>query len=165
MLFDVCDRSDYDGVTAELKRGTENVVYFLCHVRYEGRTPVILVSPDDGDGIDATTLQHLKPKLCEGQPLVFLNACDSEAASPDRMLGLVDHFFTHGASAAVGTEITVFVSLAVPFAENVLRLVAGGTPLAESIRRARVAVLGSRNPLGLAYLAFGMPQFVLTAAR
>jgi hypothetical protein len=163
-LFDVQDRADYVGVTTELKLGTANVVYFLCHVRYDGAVPVIIVGPDGGDGIDATTLQYLKPNLCQGQPLVFLNACDSAAASPDRMLGLVDHFFSHGASTAIGTEITVFVSLAVPFAENVLRHVAGRIPLAESIRRARVTVLSARNPLGLAYLAFGMPQFTLTAA-
>lgn len=161
-LFDVHSRTDYDGVTTELKLGMANVVYFLCHVRCDGSTPVIVVGHDDGDGIDAATLQYLKPNLCQGQPLVFLNACDSAAASPDRMLGLVEHFFRHGASTAVGTEITVFVSLAVPFAEHALRCVARGTALAESIRQARVAVLGRRNPLGLAYLAFGMPQFTLT---
>jgi hypothetical protein len=157
-LFSVVDTNTRNGVRDELRGGARQLVYFLCHLRHEGSVPVV-VGPVDGPGIDATTLYRWKLDLCRAQPLVFLNACNSVAASPERLLGLVDQFMRYGAAAALGTEITVFVSFAVAFAERLLEQFVASRPLGESIRRARVALLGAGNPLGLAYIAFGLPGF------
>lgn len=147
-LFSVVDTNTRNGVRDELRGGARQLVYFLCHLRHEGSVPVV-VGPVDGPGIDATTLYRWKLDLCRAQPLVFLNACNSVAASPERLLGLVDQFMRYGAAAALGTEITVFVSFAVPFAERLLEQFVASRPLGESIRRARVALLGAGNPSAL----------------
>jgi hypothetical protein len=158
-LFTVTDTDNRDHLGAELRGGSARLVYFLCHMRHDGPVPVIVVGPVDGPGIEALTLDDWQLDLCRGRPLVFLNACNSAAPSPERLLGLVDQFFRYGAAAAVGTEITVFVSLAIPFAEALLERFASAEPLGESIRQARVRLLGKGNPLGLAYVAFGLPGF------
>ena len=162
------DRTAYsrDQVKAQLETVPAQVAYFLCHVSHYDTVPQLVVGPIDGPGIDYTTLVDLwTPDLCAGSPLVVLNACNSAAPSPERLLSLVRGFLECGAAGAIGTEITVFVSLAVPFAEHFLQSYVRGVELGEAIRRARVAMLGKGNPLGLAYIAFGLPELALVPGQ
>ena len=151
-----------DELKVELETGPAQVIYFLCHVANHDTVPELVLGPIDGPGINSTTLTDLwTPNLCSGSPLVVLNACNSAAPSPERLLGLVAGFLERGAAGAIGTEITVFVSLAMPFAEHFLQSYVDGVSLGEAIRRARVAMLAKGNPLGLAYIAFGLPELAL----
>ena len=158
------DRAAYsrDEFKAKLDTVPAQVLYLLCHVTNHDTVPELVIGPIDGPGITYATLVDLwTPNLCSGSPLVVLNACDSAAPSPERLLGLVTGFLRRGAAGAIGTEITVFVSLAVPFAEHFLQSFVNGVQLGEAIRRARIAMLARGNPLGLAYIAFGLPQLAL----
>lgn len=160
------DRPVYsrDEFQVELEAGPAQVIYFLCHVANHDTAPELVLGPIGGDGINSTTLtDEWAPNLCSGSPLVVLNACNSAAPSPERLLGLVAGFLERGAAGAIGTEITVFVSLAMPFAEHFLQSYVSGVSLGEAIRRARVAMLAKGNPLGLAYIAFGLPELALLA--
>jgi ABC-type sugar transport system ATPase subunit len=155
---------DRDQLKTILETVRAQVLYFLCHVAHHDTVPQLVVGPSDGPGVDYTTLVDLwAPNLCTGSPLVVLNACNSAAPSPERLLSLVRGFLERGAAGAIGTEITVFVSLAVPFAEHFLCSYVDGVALGEAIRRARVAMLARGNPLGLAYIAFGLPELALVA--
>ncbi|MCL3861246.1 CHAT domain-containing protein [Actinotalea sp. K2] len=129
------------------------IAYFLTHLVHVDQHPYLRVGTVGG--IDAGVLQDSGLRL-RARPLVFLNACESAGVSPERVLGLVDRFLAHGASAAVGTEVTVFVDLAARFGEAFLRRFAAGSPLAESMRAGRVEMLGLGNPLGLAYVSYGL---------
>jgi len=80
------------------------------------------------------------------------------------LLGQIDPIFQLGASTAIGTEITVSASLAVTFDERPVAGPARVVALGEAMRRARTAILGAHNPLGLAYIAFGLPQSALQRA-
>ena len=159
------DRVAYtrEALEQALASGPAQVLYLLCHVTHHDTLPRLVVGPVDGPGIDYTTLVGLWAKftLCAGNPLVVLNACDSAAPSPERLLSLVRGFLERGAAGAVGTETTVFVTFAVAFAEHLLRSYVDGVALGEAIRRARVAMLGRGNPLGLTYLAFGLPELAV----
>lgn len=149
---------------ADLETVPAQVLYFLCHVGDHKRNPHLVLGPTGGPGIGYTTLVDLwKPRLCSARPLVVLNACNSAAPSPERLLSLVRGFLERGAAGAIGTEVTVFVSLAAPFAEHFAQSFVSGVALGEAIRRARVAMLAKGNPLGLAYLAFGLPQLELVS--
>ena len=60
-----------------------------------------------------------------------------------------------GASGVIGTEITVFETLAGPFALAFWRHALSGTiGVGEAIRRARLELLQAGNPLGLVYTPF-----------
>jgi CHAT domain len=147
---------------ADLETVPAQVLYFLCHVGDHKRNPRLVLGPSGDEGVGYTTLVDLwKPRLCSVRPLVVLNACNSAAPSPERLLSLVRGFLERGAAGAIGTEITVFVSLAAPFGEHFAQSYVNGVALGEAIRRARVAMLAKGNPLGLAYLAFGLPQLEL----
>ena len=60
------------------------------------------------------------------------------------------------ASGVIGTEITVFESLAHRFAQAFLDSFAAGADLATAIRSARLQLLAQFDPMGLAYIPFGL---------
>ena len=81
------------------------------------------------------------------------------AVEPKYALNLVDAF-VGGASASgvIGTEITVFESLATQFADEFFtRFVDLYEPIREAVRRARLQVLTKGNPLGLIYIVYAAP--------
>jgi hypothetical protein len=132
------------------------IAYFLTHVEVtRDPVPVPFLRVGSG-GLDAAALQDHGLRLDASRPLVFLNGCASAALTPERLLGLIDRFLAHGASSAVGTEVTVFLDLATRFAEAFFTRFCSGTTLAEAMRQARIAVLAQGNPLGLAYTAYGV---------
>lgn len=140
------------------------LLYFLAHVDCEPQHPRIWMSDGPNGAIDWSTLNVAQPSLQEHQPVVFINACASAAMSPERLLSLVDEFFLYGAGGAVGTEITVFVDFATVFADAALRWYAGGEALSQSLRRARIEGLRRMNPMGFAYIGFGLHDLRLTTA-
>jgi hypothetical protein len=158
--FDVTAAYDLAEVRQTLVGAACDVVYFLCHVRNDGSESVVVVggTSDQGPGIDSSALLDWNFNLRQRRPAVFINACHSAAPSPEKMITLVDRFFRKGASSAVGTEITVFVSLAVPFAEGFLDAWRSGAAFASALQITRVNLLARRNPLGLCYLGFGAPH-------
>ena len=161
-----CVAYSREDLEAALAAGPAQILYLLCHVTNHETAPRLVVGPTDGPGIDYTTLVDMwRFTLCAGSPLVVLNACASAAPSPERLLSLVRGFLERGAAGAVGTETTVFVTLAVPFAEHLLQSYIEGVALGEAIRRARVDMLRRGNPLGLTYLAFGLPELAVVPER
>ncbi|MEO5832623.1 MAG: CHAT domain-containing protein [Nakamurella sp.] len=154
-----------DGMMTELAASTASVVYLLTHVAVNARdVPAIAFDLLGGDRVDGTMITR-RIRLCGGRPIVFLNGCESAALQPSRVLGLVTDFQRVGASGAVGTEITTFVSLAMRFAEAFAQeFTAADATLAEAIRLSRWRMLSLGNPLGLAYSAFGLHDLRLAPA-
>jgi hypothetical protein len=141
------------------------LLYILAHVDCKPQYPRIWMSDGPDGAIDWSTLNAAHPALQEHQPVVFINACASAAMSPERLLSLVDEFFLYGAGGAVGTEITVFVDFATAFADAALRGYASGETLSQSLRRARIEGLRRMNPMGFAYLGFGLHDLRLVRAQ
>jgi hypothetical protein len=138
--------------------------YVLAHVDCRPQHPRIWMSDGPDGAIDWSTLNRAHPSLEDQQPVVFINACASAAMSPERLLSLIDEFFLYGAGGAVGTEITVFVDFATVFADAALRCYAIGDTLSQSLRRARIEGLRRMNPMGFAYLGFGLHDLRLVRA-
>lgn len=141
----------------ESLQNDESVLFYvLAHVDCKPQYPRIWMSEGPDGAIDWSTLNAAHPSLEDHQPVVFINACASAAMSPERLLNLIDEFFLYGAGGAVGTEITVFVDFATVFAGAALRCYASGETLSQSLRRARIEGLRQMNPMGFAYLGFGL---------
>jgi hypothetical protein len=140
----------------DLLRSTEpHIVYFYCHGGYRERDKLPYL---DLGGAVALTPDYLTAReVCwyDRRPLVFLNGCHTTALTPEIAIHLVNAFLVEARAAGVlGTEVTVFETLAAPFAEHCLREFVAGTPIGTAIRRARLAILATGNPLGLAYIPF-----------
>jgi hypothetical protein len=88
-------------------------------------------------------------------PFVFLNMCESAQLLPLDGENFVALFLRMGARAVLGTECTMTVRFAHPFAQQLLTELLQGTMVAEALRRVRQSFLDARNPLCLAYTLFG----------
>ena len=82
---------------------------------------------------------------------MVLNACDSLALVPEVIHGFLGKLRGLGACGVIGTEITVWTTLARPFGLSVLGAFLRGDSLGEAILDARRDLLRRFNPLGLAY--------------
>lgn len=132
------------------------VVYLYGHGGGDKFSPFFEVGNKNDGPIDKPSLRT-RANWQRTHPLVFLNGCHSAALSPDSAFDYAVGFLQVAhASAVVGTEIAVFESLAVTFAEECLqRFVVERRPLGEAVLQSRLALLDRGVPLGLAYLAFG----------
>ena len=120
----------------------------------------------DKPGQPGISESNLKPKkvLLDHHPLVVLNACETAALEPDKVTNLVQGFMLRGASAVIGAEIMIFPSLAYEFGVKFMDVfVTGQASLGAAIRQARLSLLSQWNPLGLAYVGYGLPELTLIA--
>jgi hypothetical protein len=96
------------------------------------------------------------------QPLVFVNGCHTSALDPRQVINLVQDFVATGGSGVVGTEITIFETLACGFAEEFMAsFLKLHTSVGEAVRCARLKLLEKGNPLGLVYTPFVLPSLHL----
>lgn len=123
---------------------------------------LILQVGDSGEYIDGSNLRSYGILWKNTHPLVFINGCETAALFPDNAIRLVNSFIHTGSSGVIGTEITIFESLARDFAEECLRLfITEELSIGEAIRRTRLKLLKQGNPLGLVYTPFVIPSLCL----
>jgi hypothetical protein len=136
----------------------DQIVYFYCHAESKGLT--------DPQGIDASSLVFGDARITleslnidagpgtqlTGNPLVFINACESADMSPTFYDGFVPYFMSKGARGVVGTECKTPALFAVAWAKRFFERFLGGEPLGETFLGLRREFLENhRNPLGLLY--------------
>jgi hypothetical protein len=147
-------------VVKALADGTtdDQILYFYCHAESAdlahtgGPDTSCLVMTDGritlGDlSLDAPTSTQLK-----GNPLVFINACESAELSPSFYDGFVPYFLAKGARGVVGTECKTPALFAVAWAQRFFDRFLDGAPLGEIFLDLRREFLEDHgNPLGLMY--------------
>ena len=141
-----------------LKDKNLHLVYFYCHGGAYPSYPYLEVGDNRNYKI---TPSHINPNNGiyweESHPLVFLNGCHTTGLSPERALNFVEAFVENALCAGViGTEITIFESLASDFFEFFIERFTQGDPVAKAVRDARLHILQQYNPLGLVYIPFVM---------
>jgi CHAT domain-containing protein len=141
---------------AAMQNTAAPIVYFYCHGGLdEIDGPYIEVGPRNGPRIARNNLRDIQWRGV--RPIVIINGCHTTRVAPEEALELVSAFVTTaGASGVMGTEITIFDSLATSFAEAFLEeFVNNARPAGEAVRHARLRLLkDSLNPLGLVYIPF-----------
>jgi CHAT domain len=139
--------------------GTEDqILYFYCHAASTGLADpggpdasslVLTDAPITlGDlNLDAPTSVQLS-----GNPLVFINACESGKMSPTFYDGFVPYFMAKGARGVVGTECETPAMFAAAWAQRFFERFLDGEPLGEAfLNLRREFLLEHNNPLGLMY--------------
>ena len=164
-----------DAVTSEvlgdaLRHNQYDIIHHAGHASFDPEDP-------DGCGLylaDREVFCGSKVRqFVEGQPLVFLNACESGAAAnetidranllTDPAGGLATGFIYGGALGCIGAVSPVDDSTAAEFAIAVYDKVIGGETVGESVRHARSATLTAHpdQPTWASYVLFGDPTFRL----
>jgi hypothetical protein len=135
----------------------DQIFYCYCHAKTASLT--------DPGGLDSSclefsgikiTLKDLKLYTSEtrlrGNPLVFINACESAQMSPRFYDGFVPYFMAKGARGVIGTECPAPAGFAATWAQQFFEMFLDGSPLAETVLAVRRNfVLTRNNPLGLLY--------------
>lgn len=141
-----------------------HVVYFYCHggLSAETETPYLEVGPRGSAPLFAQSLLNAGVTWEKLRPLVMLNGCHTTAASPEAMFSMLSAFASHcNAAGVIGTEVTTFEPVAVPFGLELFKRFLGGESLGAAVRHARLALLRTGNPLGLMYVPYALPSLRL----
>ena len=146
-----------------MQEETAQVVYFYCHGGLRNNLPFLSLGLPNSDPLTRAMLRAADIYWDKVRPLIFINGCHTTALEPDKALNLVSGFVeTAQAAGVIGTEITIFESLAAPFAETFLqKFLLEGQTVGEAIRGARLRFLAEGNPLGLVYIPFVIPGLKL----
>ncbi len=134
----------------------DQVVYFYCHATAGGNNDpdhaAIIMGRNDAVtvadlNIDAPTTVQLP-----GNPLVFINACESAELSPLFYNGFVPYFMAKGARGVIGTECKTPVLFAIEWADAFFDRFLDGAAVGETVLELRRDFLRNHgNPLGLIY--------------
>ena len=136
----------------------DRIVYFYCHATgsaagsNDPETAEIIM----GQG-DATTVNDLRfdaPVTVQlpGNPLIFINACESAELSPLFYDGFVPYFMAKGARGVIGTECKTPAIFAIQWADAFFEQILDGATVGATVLSLRQRFLHDHgNPLGLIY--------------
>ncbi len=141
-----------DGHTAD------QVVYFYCHATAGGQNngdpdaAEIIMGRNDKTSLADLNLDAPTTIRLAGNPLVFINACESADLSPLFYNGFVPYFMAKGARGVIGTECKTPVLFAIEWANAFFDRFLDGATVGETVLTLRQDFLGEHgNPLGLIY--------------
>ena len=136
----------------------DQIAYFYCHAESAG------LGDPGGPDASALVLTDARITLADlaldapttttlrGQPLVFINACESAELSPSFYDGFVPYFMAKGARGVIGTQCKTPALFAVEWASRFFDRFLDGAALGEAFLDLRREFLEQHgNPLGLLY--------------
>jgi hypothetical protein len=151
-----------------------DIVYFLCHGDIDAqKRPFLGIGPRDNDPahrIYAEALfqwsntQNFDDTWMARRPLIFINGCHTTNLKPGEILSFVATFAGFGASAVIGTEISVRLPLAAEIGEKFIAGVLKGEAVGAIIHRLRWELANKGNLLGLAYTPYCLSNLRLHSA-
>ena len=139
-------------------RTDDQVMYFYCHAKAggsNGTDPMaseIIMGRSDRVSLADLDLDAPRGIQLAGNPLVFINACESAELSPLFYNGFVPYFMDKGARGVIGTECRTPVVFAIEWANAFFDEFLDGAKVGETVLRLRQRfLLEHGNPLGLVY--------------
>ncbi len=136
----------------------DQIVYFYCHAESSGLADAggpdasALVLTDARITLADLNLDAPTTTMLRGQPLVFINACESAELSPAFYDGFVPYFMAKGARGVIGTQCKTPALFAVEWASRFFDRFLDGGALGETVLDLRREFLDQHgNPLGLLY--------------
>jgi hypothetical protein len=139
----------------------DKIMYFYCHAQTTGLTAAggadssALVLSDKALMLGDLYLEAPTATTMGGQPLVFINACESAALSGTFYDGFVPYFMAKGARGVVGTECRTPAAFATAWARRFFEKFIDGEPLGQTFLDLRREFLDEHhNPLGLCYAVY-----------
>jgi hypothetical protein len=153
-----------DWADVQLMLAKPDVAYFICHGEYDPQkdAPYLGIGPRGNDAKNRVYPSELlqwavtqKDFWADRQPLVVINGCHTANLEPGEVLSFVTTFANFGASAVIGTEISIRLPLAAEVGEKLLsRIVQGGEAVGAVMHSLRWELANKGNLLGLAYTPY-----------
>ena len=140
----------------------DDILYFYCHAESYDLMEKDKGGPDQSQLImtnhKALTLRKLSrnKSSLSGQPLVFINACESAEMSPQFYDGFVPYFMNKGARGVIGTECETPALFAEEWANRFFRRFLGGNQNLGDIflEMRREFYYDQNNVMGLLYALY-----------
>jgi hypothetical protein len=133
-------------------------VYFYCHATAGGQknndpdAAAIIMGKDDAVTVADLNIDAPATVQLPGNPLVFINACESAELSPLFYNGFVPYFMAKGARGVIGTECKTPVLFAIEWGDAFFDRFLDGAAVGETVLKLRQDFLRDHgNPLGLIY--------------
>jgi len=148
-----------DFISALNNRDTpDQILYLYCHAVSRGLTEAggpgasSLALTEELISLNDLDLSAPRVVRLGGQPLVFINACESAEMSPTFYDGFAPYFMDKGARGVIGTECKTPALFARVWADRFFERFLHGEPLGEVVLGLRQEFLKQHgNPLGLLY--------------
>lgn len=156
----VTDRATPADFIAALNSGDtpDQILYLYCHAVSRGLTEAggpgasSLALTEELISLNDLDLSAPRAVRLSGQPLVFINACESAEMSPTFYDGFAPYFMDKGARGVIGTECKTPALFAKEWADRFFERFLRGEPLGEVVLGLRQEFLKKHgNPLGLLY--------------
>lgn len=140
----------------------DQLMYFYCHANTanpadQGGPWSSFIELTNRDRVTLADLKREAPmeEALPGNPLIFINACESAEISPEFYDGFVPYFMAKGARGVVGTECKMPALFATEWALLFFPRFLGGAPLGELFLELRQEFCKQHgNPLGLLYTVY-----------
>jgi hypothetical protein len=137
----------------------DQILYLFCHATSVGLGGVggpngssLTLSNDKALTLAELNLMAASDRKLKGNPLVFINACESGELSPLFYNGFVPYFMSKGARGVIGTECKMPALFAAEWARLFFDELLAGKPLGQTFLDLRRRFLVDHgNPLGLLY--------------
>lgn len=142
-VVDVLPRATIPALHGCLSTGKYNVVHFIGHGTYdENKKKSFLLLEDGGGGLAKLDERSAREVFCRrGLDLIFLNACQTSAASPSEFnKGMAQALVAHGVPALVANQYSVLDVSATSFAQFFYWGLAHGMSFGAAAREARISV-------------------------
>jgi CHAT domain len=156
----VVSRTKRDELVNALKDGAtpDQILYVYCHAVAAGLTgdgpdaSCLVLSGDERVTLGDLNLEAPTSVQLAGNPLVFINACESAELSPMFYDGFVPYFMAKGARGVIGTECKTPALFAAEWARTFFDQFLDGGSLGQVFLRMRREFFEQHgNPLGLIY--------------
>lgn len=150
----------YLSVAEALQSGIYDGWHFIGHARFEASDPNrSAINLEQGETLRPEFISGKLRNLGKGQPLVFLNACQTgqAAASLTGTGGWARRFLDAGAGGFVGTLWSIRDQAAFVFAKAFYDQLLAGVPIGRATKEARATVREMNDPSWLAYTVFADP--------
>ncbi|MDR6450022.1 hypothetical protein J2794_006162 [Paraburkholderia terricola] len=140
---------------------SDQILYFYCHADSKSLTDPggpyasTIVLTDAARTLTDIMLNAPADTQLAGNPLVFINACESAEMSPAFYDGFAPYFMSKGARGVIGTECKTPALFATEWAEAFFQRFLAGEPLGDAFLGLRSDFLTKyNNPLGLLYAVY-----------
>lgn len=156
-------RSTRKQVLDALRSGSaDQLMYFYCHAVTNGpadpggiKGSYMVLSNEEHLSVDDLAREAPMQDPLPGNPLVFINACESGELRPEFYDGFIPYFMAKGARGVVGTECKTPAIFATEWALQFFPRFLNGEPLGELFLDLRRSFNREhRNPLGLVYAVY-----------
>jgi phosphoribosylcarboxyaminoimidazole (NCAIR) mutase len=136
----------------------DRIVYFYCHATGSAagsddpETAQIIMGQGDATTVADLRLDAPVTVQLSGNPLIFINACESAELTPLFYSGFVPYFMSKGARGVIGTECKTPAIFAIRWADAFFEQILDGATVGATVLKLRQDFLRSHgNPLGLIY--------------